>query len=658
MCLILTAVAAWGQITAVNGASFLPGKPVSAGAFATVFGENLCANTAVGQWIAPGELPTSLADCSVRVSGIPAMLSFVSPAQVNFIVPSETQTGTAEIVITSGANTTTGSVVVGRASPGVFSTNGLGMGEGAILHGTAWHRGPFSVTTDGQPTPVTIFLTGVDLSTKPVVTIGGVAVEPMFWGAAPGYAGLQQINVMLPATLAGVGRVPVVVTSGDQVSNVTYITLLPTTLMMNGMPNWVPGKAVKENSKRGREVSFMAMNAVNNTVLVTDEDDDSVRVISLETGTTLATIALPDGSEPRHIVVNDAGTLAAVSLSEKSAVALIDLAGGTTQVVSVLSSGVHPGHLAFAGANLLATYGGSSLVAVIDTTTRAVTRTVQVGFGPGGIAVAGNQAVVANMQAGSLSIIDLTTWAVTTVALPDGVRPQAVAIAGTNAIVTSPMNNAFFLLDLGTRQVTRVEIEANAKGPGAVTVYNSLVFIANQTSSSVTAFNASTGAVVKTFAVDPGPRALAVNAARNQLLVLCEGTGTIAVVDLASYAVVNRLDAGETVKTDRWTLPAATSLTPASALVGETVTMVIAGTNLKLVKSLEFQMASGGNGQGQGHGRMRDDDAIKVTNLQVNDAGTSLSATVQVLGTATPGVRQVRLETERTEVAAGTFTVK
>ncbi|HWQ53355.1 MAG TPA: hypothetical protein VN442_06705 [Bryobacteraceae bacterium] len=47
-----------------------------------------------------------------------------------------------------------------------------------------------------------------------------------------------------------------------------------------------------------------------------------------------------------------------------------------------------------------------------------------------------------------------------------------------------------------------------------------------------------------------------------------------------------------------------------------------------------------------------------MSNIQVNDAGTSLSATVQVLGTATPGIRQVRLETEETEVAAGTFTVK
>lgn len=50
--------------------------------------------------------------------------------------------------------------------------------------------------------------------------------------------------------------------------------------------------------------------------------------------------------------------------------------------------------------------------------------------------------------------------------------------------------------------------------------------------ASVTVVDLAEGKVVKTFPVDPGPRALAVGTATNQLLVLCEGTGTLDVVDM------------------------------------------------------------------------------------------------------------------------------
>ena len=231
----LGAAAAWGQITAVNGASYAPGQPVSPGSFATIFGQGLCAQTAAGSWIALGKLPLTLGGCSVEVAGVPAMLSFVSPTQINFIVPEDAGTGRAVLSVRNGSGVITGSVVIGRSGPGIFSLNGLGMGEGAVLHGKSWQRGPFSVTTDGQPTPVTIFVTGLDLATAPTVTIGGVPAEVLFYGNAPGFAGLQQINAMLPPSLAGAGRVPVVVTSGGSASNVTYITLLPTSQMMAGI---------------------------------------------------------------------------------------------------------------------------------------------------------------------------------------------------------------------------------------------------------------------------------------------------------------------------------------------------------------------------------------------------------------------------------------
>ena len=197
------------------------------------------------------------------------------------------------------------------------------MGNGAMVMSTTWQMGPFSATTNGQPTPVSIFMTGLDLSVKPVVSVGGTPVEVTFYGNAPGYPGLQQINMMLPAGMAGAGRVPVMVTSNGQNSNVTFMSILPTTAMMQGMPGWGSGMMVGENMPRGAEMSSIAVNPANNTALVTDEAGDALRVISLSSKTTIATIALPAGSQARSVAVNSSGTLAAVALTEEG----LDCAG-------------------------------------------------------------------------------------------------------------------------------------------------------------------------------------------------------------------------------------------------------------------------------------------------------------------------------------------
>ena len=52
--------ASYAQMTVVNGASFNANGPIAPGSFATMFGQNLCSQTATGEWIGPGELPTTV----------------------------------------------------------------------------------------------------------------------------------------------------------------------------------------------------------------------------------------------------------------------------------------------------------------------------------------------------------------------------------------------------------------------------------------------------------------------------------------------------------------------------------------------------------------------------------------------------------------------
>jgi uncharacterized protein (TIGR03437 family) len=535
------------QMTVVNGASFDPSQPIAPGSFAAVLGQNLCSQTMTGDWVGPAQLPTALGGCSVTVNGVPAMMQYVSPGQINFIMPSTVGAGQATVMVTNGSQTMTGTVAAGAAGPGMFSLNAMGMGEGAMLNGATWQMGPFSTTTGGQPTYVSIYATGLDLSTHPTVTIGGIPVDVMWSGNAPGYAGLQQINIALPASMAGVGRAPIMVTSGGQTSNVTFMHILPTTAMMQGMPGWGQGMMVNEDMPRGHELSNMAFNPTNNTALVTDENDDVVRVISMTSNSTTATITLPSGSQAHAIAVNAGGTLAAVGLSAKTSIAIVDLS--QNKVTSVIGTGYYPSRLAFSGSTLLVTNSASGTVSVIDNGSGTITRTVNVGLGASGLAVAGNTAVVANMQAGSVSIINLTNYTVSNVALPAGARPHEVAVStqANKAVLTTPMSNAFFILDLGTKAFTQVSTSTwNGMGPGAIAINGNNIYIANQMTASVTVADLAAAAVVKTFPVDPGPMALAVNAAQNKLLVLAEGTGTLDVVDLSSYGIVSRIDAGST----------------------------------------------------------------------------------------------------------------
>ena len=565
-------------------------------------------------------------------------------------------------------------MMIGRAGPGIFSMNGMGMGQGAMLHGTMWQGGPFSVTTDGAPTAVSIYVTGLDPSQTPVVTVGGVPVEVIWHGNAPGFAGLQQINVMLPAGMAGVGVVPAAVTSNDETSNVTFMNILPNTDMMQGMPGWGPGMTVMENVGRGREMSSLAFSSANNTALVTDEDDNALRIISLDSLATIQTIALPENSTAHAVVVNGNGTLAAVALSGNAAVALINLQ--QPRDITVIGTGAYPSHLAFSGTNLLVTNAASGTVSVIDTNTRDVTRTAQVGFGPTGIAADDSVAVVANMQGGSLSLIRLSDFSVTNITLPAGSRPHEVVIARASrkAITTTPMSNGFLVLNLSTNEIARVETGIwNAMGPAAVAAHNDRAYIANQMTASVTVVDLSTNAVVTTLPVDPGPRSLALDAGRNRLLALSHGAGVLDVVDLTSFGIVARVNATSGDRDGRWTLPVITSVIPSSARRGSgPFTFSITGANLQDVDDLEFHfigpaggmgpgggMGGGMMGGGQagagpmGGGMNRHDENIRVANLEVNAVGTLITATVEILAAASPGSRRIGLETERGEIMGG-----
>jgi len=205
-----------GVLNAASSAP--PGNPISPGEFLALYGTGLAKSTLKA---APPYPVGGLNGVTVLINGKSAPLYFVSSGQINCLVPYATQGPTATIVVQNGTvSSNTVTVPVAATSPGVFSADETGAGVGAILHAN------FSPVTAANPAQagetVLVYLTGMGTvnpvvadgtaasgldysNSQPEVLVGGLSGTVAYSGLAPGFPGLYQINVTLPAFPPGSG---------------------------------------------------------------------------------------------------------------------------------------------------------------------------------------------------------------------------------------------------------------------------------------------------------------------------------------------------------------------------------------------------------------------------------------------------------------------
>jgi uncharacterized protein (TIGR03437 family) len=231
-------------INAASGADV-----IAPGSIASAFGRQVGASTVSATSL---PLPTTLGGVSIDVTDSAntlgmASLFYVSPNQINFVVPDGTKTGSATVKILGGANSPMSTTVqVAKVAPGLFTANGAGVGVAAaiairriiatqtddevpVFHCDA--NGCSSIGVEMGPDAMVfleLFGTGIKARSSlanVTATIGGEHVDVLFAGAQGQFPGLDQVNLSLPQGLHTRGETDVVLTVDGQVANRVRVNL-------------------------------------------------------------------------------------------------------------------------------------------------------------------------------------------------------------------------------------------------------------------------------------------------------------------------------------------------------------------------------------------------------------------------------------------------
>jgi uncharacterized protein (TIGR03437 family) len=223
------------QESVIVTSSAAPIEVVAPGSLGTIYGQNLASTTQQATGL---PLPTFLADTSVTVrdnagQSSTAQLLYVSPTQINFLVPAGLATGIATFTIASGTATPiTAMGAVGQVGPSLFSMNGAGAG---IAAASAFRAGGVALDLTrpidlSGPAPVYLTLYGTGIRNfsslnNVLVTIGGVPLQVLYAGPQPDFAGLDQINVQLPQALQGSGIANIVLKVDQHQANTVTVNI-------------------------------------------------------------------------------------------------------------------------------------------------------------------------------------------------------------------------------------------------------------------------------------------------------------------------------------------------------------------------------------------------------------------------------------------------
>ncbi|MEP7342788.1 MAG: choice-of-anchor V domain-containing protein [Acidobacteriota bacterium] len=235
------------NVTSVSAASFAAGALASE-TITAAFGIGLSQNVVVAT--GPLPLPTELDNTQVVVRDAfnierNAPLFFVSPAQINYLVPQGVFPGAATVTVRrNGSDVAQGAITIETAAPALFAANANGQGVAAAVvlrvrdsqqlyeavsrpEGGSQVPTPIDLGPETDQVYLLLFGTGFRNSISGVsVMVGGTNLPVPGYAAVAGFAGLDQCNVgPLPRSFAGRGNVNIVLTAGTKTANIVSVSI-------------------------------------------------------------------------------------------------------------------------------------------------------------------------------------------------------------------------------------------------------------------------------------------------------------------------------------------------------------------------------------------------------------------------------------------------
>jgi uncharacterized protein (TIGR03437 family) len=484
-------IPAGAQIAIVSAASYRP--LVAPNSLATIFGTRLANSTATAQLDSNHQLPTQLAGVTVQINGTAASLLYVSAGQINFLVPAGTVLGTAQVAVqpSPGAAQIQTTMQVGIVAPGLFSADATGSGPGAILNATTFTGPPFLVETPqntgaDKRTRLAVFATGLRYAGNPSqnpdqtnVAIhvqardsSGTSYDVEYAGSAPGFFGLDQINLLLPAEADGAGAISLAIAAGDVLSNTVTFNM-----------GSIPDSAVHLNALMLTPPSIIAGNDISGTVSLNARARFGGYNVSLASDTlgvtTPLSVLIPQGQT--------SGTFTAHTSSlSNNTVTVTATSGNFSESASVVIYPVNTPQLTRLSLGVVAIQGGASVTGTLslsgnvglggatvnltssNPTVVQVPATVALSFGQSSASINISTAGVSAQQsatitatfAGSTSTATLIVNPVLTIMLSPAAVVGGTSATGTVSLAQAPTTPATVMLQSSDSKAASVPASA------------------------------------------------------------------------------------------------------------------------------------------------------------------------------------------------------